>query len=45
MKGKNGAPNGVKVTDDDMDPSEVTEEEYHRMCFKPPLDDLPWCEH
>lgn len=43
VKGTNGAEDKVRITDDDVIEDDITEEEYHRGNYKPPLEDLDWC--
>lgn len=43
IRGENGAPNCVRVTDGDMVWEDIEETEYRRACIQPPFDDLPWC--
>lgn len=42
-KGTNGTKDKVRITDDDVIEDDITEEEYNRGNYKPPLDDLEWC--
>jgi len=43
IKGENGEPNRVRVTDGDLFFDDVTEEDYRSATFKPPLEELTWC--
>ena len=43
IAGENGEPNMVRVTDGDMTFDDVDEASYHRGCWQPPLEELPWC--
>ena len=42
IRGANGTPNRVQVTDGDMSWDDIEEMEYRRSCYQPPFDDLPW---
>ena len=43
VKGTVGAEDKVRITDDDVIEDDITEEEYNRGTYKPPLEDLGWC--
>lgn len=43
IKGENGGPNRVRVTDGDLVFDDVTEEDYRSAIYKPPLEELTWC--
>jgi hypothetical protein len=44
IRGTNGQPNHVRVTDGDMEFNDVDEQGYHRALIHPPLGQLPWCD-
>ena len=44
IKGDDGQPDMVRVTDGDMIFDDVDELGYIRACYQPPIEDLDWCE-
>lgn len=42
-RGRDGAPNTVRVTDGDIEHDDISEEDYRRLGIQPPLEDLGWC--
>lgn len=42
IKGENGDPDMVGISDGDMDLDPISEEDYKFGMFKPDLEDLPW---
>ena len=44
IAGVNGQPNRVRVTDGDMSWDDVDEASYRLACFKPDVEELPWCQ-
>ena len=43
IKGNEGSPNMVRVTDGDMVFDDVDETGYRFAHYQPPLEELPWC--
>lgn len=43
IRGENGSPNMVRVTDGDRTFDDVDEAGYNFNMYKPPLEELPWC--
>ncbi len=43
IRGENGQPNMVRVTDGDKVFDDVDEAGYNRALYSPPLNELPWC--
>lgn len=43
IRGENGSPNLVRVTDGDLTFEDVDEPSYNFAMIKPALEELPWC--
>jgi len=43
IRGVEGQPNRVRVTDGDLIFEDVDEQSYIRRCYKPPIEELDWC--
>ncbi len=44
IRGAGGQPNRVRVTDGDHIFEDVDEQGYILRCYKPPIEELDWCD-